>query len=68
MAFLAAREASDAIRDELGLLKPVDLNVSARAVCRQTFPDEPKLPPLDAAKRLLAAALWKDRVQRLTCR
>jgi hypothetical protein len=32
------------------------------------FPDEPKLPPLDAAKRLLAAALWKDRVQRLTCR
>lgn len=38
---------------------------SARAVCRQTFPDEPKLPPLDAARRLLAAALWKDRVQRL---
>jgi hypothetical protein len=28
MAFLAAREASDAIRDKLGLLKPVDLNVS----------------------------------------
>jgi hypothetical protein len=38
---------------------------SARAACRQTFPDEPKLPPLDAARRLLAAALWKDRVQRL---
>jgi hypothetical protein len=28
MAFLAAREASDAIRDKLGLLKPVDLNFS----------------------------------------
>jgi hypothetical protein len=27
-AFLAAREASDAIRDKLGLLKPVDLNLS----------------------------------------
>ena len=38
---------------------------AARAVCRQTFPDEPKLPPIEAAKRLLAAALWKDRVQRL---
>lgn len=38
---------------------------AARAVCRQTFPNEPKLPPIDAAKRLLAAALWKDRVQRL---
>ncbi|MHC2722196.1 very-short-patch-repair endonuclease [Bradyrhizobium diazoefficiens] len=38
---------------------------TARAVCRQTFPDEPKLPPADAAKRLLAAALWKDRLQRL---
>ncbi|MFB9268372.1 DUF4011 domain-containing protein [Bradyrhizobium erythrophlei] len=38
---------------------------AARAICRQTFPDEPKLPPLEAAKRLLAAALWKDRLQRL---
>jgi hypothetical protein len=28
MAFLAAREASDAIRDKLGLLRPVDLNFS----------------------------------------
>ncbi|WP_316173010.1 DUF4011 domain-containing protein [Bradyrhizobium sp. SZCCHNRI2049] len=38
---------------------------SARAICRQTFPGERKIPPLDAARRLLAAALWKDRVQRL---
>ncbi|MGY4432714.1 hypothetical protein ACVWWO_005191 [Bradyrhizobium sp. F1.13.1] len=38
---------------------------AARSVCRQTFPDEPKLPPVDAAKRLIAAALWKDRLQRL---
>ena len=28
MAFLAAREASDAIREKLGLLKPIDLNFS----------------------------------------
>src|SRR6266481_10088008 len=28
MAFLAAREASDAVRDKLGLLKPVDLDFS----------------------------------------
>lgn len=38
---------------------------AARAICRQTFPDEPKLSPVDAAKRLIAAALWKDRLQRL---
>ncbi|MET4717142.1 very-short-patch-repair endonuclease/DNA polymerase III delta prime subunit [Bradyrhizobium japonicum] len=38
---------------------------TARAVCRQTFPEEPKLPPVDAAKRLIAAAQWKDRLQRL---
>lgn len=38
---------------------------TARAICRRTFPDEPKLPPLEAAKRLLAAAQWRDRLQRL---
>jgi very-short-patch-repair endonuclease len=38
---------------------------AAKAVCRRTFPDERKLTPLEAAKRLMAAALWKDRLQRL---
>jgi len=28
MAFLAAREASDAVREKLGLLKPADLDFS----------------------------------------
>jgi hypothetical protein len=38
---------------------------AARAVCRCIFPEEPRLAPHDAAKRLMAAAQWKDRVQRL---
>jgi very-short-patch-repair endonuclease len=38
---------------------------AARAICRRTFPEERKLSPLEAAKRLLAAALWNDRLQRL---
>lgn len=38
---------------------------AARAICRRTFPEERKLPALEAAKRLLAAALWNDRLQRL---
>jgi hypothetical protein len=37
----------------------------ARTVCRRTFPDERKLTPLEAAKRLVAAALWKERLQGL---
>ena len=39
--------------------------VAAKAVCRRTFPEERKLAPLEAAKRLMAAAQWKDRLQRL---
>jgi AAA domain len=38
---------------------------AAKAVCRRTFPDERKLGPLEAAKRLTAAALWKERLHRL---
>ena len=37
----------------------------AKAICRRTFPEEPKLAPLEAARRLTAAALWKDRLQQL---
>jgi very-short-patch-repair endonuclease len=37
----------------------------ARAVCRRTFPDEQKLAPFKAAKRLVAAALWKEKLRRL---
>ena len=32
----------------------------AKAICRRTFPEEPKLAPLEAARRLTAAALSKD--------
>jgi hypothetical protein len=38
---------------------------TAKAVCRRTFPEERKLAPVDAAKRLQAAVRWKDRLQRL---
>jgi very-short-patch-repair endonuclease len=38
---------------------------AAKAVCQCTFPEERKLAPLEAAKRLMAAAQWKDRLQRL---
>jgi Protein of unknown function (DUF4011) len=38
---------------------------AAKAVCRRTFPDERKLAPLEAAKRLVSAALWKESLQRL---
>jgi hypothetical protein len=37
----------------------------ARAVCRRTFPEERKLAPIEAAKRVMAAAIWKDRILRL---
>jgi hypothetical protein len=38
---------------------------AAKTICERTFPHERKLAPLEAAKRLIAAALWKDRLQRL---
>ena len=38
---------------------------AARGVCLRTFPDERKLAPLEAAKRLILAALWKEKLQRL---
>jgi hypothetical protein len=37
----------------------------ARAVCRQTFPKHGKLNRLDASRRLMAAAVWKERLARL---
>jgi hypothetical protein len=38
---------------------------AAKATCRRTFQEERKLAPLEAAKRLMAAALWKERLPRL---
>jgi hypothetical protein len=38
---------------------------AAKAIWRQTFPDERKLAPLEAARRLMASALWKDRLQKI---
>jgi very-short-patch-repair endonuclease len=41
---------------------------AAKTIFRRTFPDERKFAPPEAAKRLLAAALWKDRLQRIEAR
>jgi hypothetical protein len=37
----------------------------AKAVWRQTFPTERRTSPVDTARRLMSAALWKERLARL---
>ena len=38
---------------------------AAKVIWRKTFPSERKIVPLEAARRLLAAALWKQRLFQL---